>query len=486
MKRQRQDEDDQQNNSESTMGRDNSTVTTNATSTSTATATTANNNTNNDPAYGSKEYWEKRYKRNQEYEEKNTIQNDKQQHTISENSGIGNNGDDISPGHEWYFTYQELKSLILPLILDARGEEFDQWSDTNEDDSDRNGDQNEDEDDDGWDEVVEGEEEDDDDENNDKDDKDGKEDENKDEEEEESQMEQENDESTECDENYSQIYKSKGDSETQFKPKKILEIGCGDVPLGRDICHNLHQFQSMTGVNAKSIVDKIICFDYSATVIDLLLNNEKDKEKDSSSLKDGSGDLKVDYDVFDARKLPFKERQFDLILDKGTLDAMLSDKDEGKKNCVQIVSEASRLLTFEGESEIEVYIKLMCHYVVLIFILKISSALDCTNTIGYLLIVSHLNACNSEGLSWVEEVLVTGLRDGDNFCNWRIEVHSSSDVGEDDVFSDDKESVEDKQKDCGPAVYIIQKQGYSSDMISEKRVSNDKNVSKVDLKFFGY
>ena len=35
-------------------------------------------------------------------------------------------------------------------------------------------------------------------------------------------------------------------------------------------------------------------------------------------------------------------------MDKGTLDAMLSDSNEGIQNCIQIVSEASRLLTVGG------------------------------------------------------------------------------------------------------------------------------------------
>ena len=116
------------------------------------------------------------------------------------------------------------------------------------------------------------------------------------------------------------------------------------------------------------------------------------------------------------------------------------------------------------------------------FMIKISSAPDYTNMIGYLLIVSHLNACNSEGLSWVEEVLMTGLRDGDEECDWRIEVHSNDNVEQDNVTS---ENEKDEQKDDGPAVYIIQKQDCSHN-ISEKKINDEKNISKVALKFFGY
>ncbi len=290
---------------------------------------------NNLPNYGSQEYWEKRYKRNHEY---SSIQQ-----TDANDKLSSNDKDEVSPGHEWYFTYKELKSLILPLVLGGRGEHFDEWSD---DDDDGNEENEDDENNDGWEEV---------------------ENENEEQEEKEdvqSNSSNENNEGNdmclECNDNYEYNYKNNYNTEDLDKkvpPKKILEIGCGDVPLGRDICNDLLHFQSITGgVNAKHVVEQIICFDYSSTVIDLLVQQEQQQrnELNKKVVEKGNNDnndtdLKVSYDVLDARKLPFQDKEFNLILDKGTLDAMLADKDEGTKNCVQIVCEAGRTLAVGGE-----------------------------------------------------------------------------------------------------------------------------------------
>lgn len=92
------------------------------------------------------------------------------------------------------------------------------------------------------------------------------------------------------------------------------------------------------------------------------------------------------------------------------------------------------------------------------------------------MIVSHFNACNSKGMSWVDEVLVAGLRKGDKMCDWKIEVHSSDD--DDEESPQDGDSTEQNEKDVGPAVYIVRKVALTGDS------SND--ISKVSLKFFGY
>ena len=93
------------------------------------------------------------------------------------------------------------------------------------------------------------------------------------------------------------------------------------------------------------------------------------------------------------------------------------------------------------------------------------------------MIVSHFNACNSKGMSWVDEVLVAGLRKGDKICDWKIEVHSSDD-DDDELSSQDGDSTELNEKDVGPAVYIVRKVALTDD--------SNNDTSKVSLKFFGY
>ena len=60
-------------------------------------------------------------------------------------------------------------------------------------------------------------------------------------------------------------------------------------------------------------------------------------------------DIMLDYEVVDARDMPFKDRSQHIILKKGTLDAMLSDKDHGVANCVKIINECARILTINGK-----------------------------------------------------------------------------------------------------------------------------------------
>lgn len=122
---------------------------------------------------------------------------------------------------------------------------------------------------------------------------------------------------------------------------------------------------------------------------------------------------------------------------------------------------------------------------------------------GYFLIVSHLNACNAEGMSWVNEVLVTGLNNGDRSCNWRVEVHSSS-TDEIDLIDDPNEDQNVQSTNTngsGPAVYIIRKvtlqKGEEEAPSLENSSANKKSDEGVDgedddfnanvkIKFFGY
>jgi len=448
-------------------------ITTNTATTeaSTPASSSASSSTNTEaeieaPAYGSQEYWDNRYNRHNNRNHNNN--NNKKEKIVVVQQGEGEGGDDEKekeeegegvPGHEWYFTYKELKSLILPLILDGRGEEFEDWSDTEWDEEEV-----EEVEEEATEEEEEGENE----------EEGGKEEEadstlygryddndappkGKTENEETSiniqkevecnQYEQEHkqeENEEDMDEHDKEDYESfkKLALEKIISPKKILEIGCGDKPIGSDLCNQLLHFESVTETKANLVVDQIICFDYSANVIDLLLNKKQHKDEQGTCKEKNEKSLAVTYKVLDARELPYDQASFDLIMDKGTLDAMLSDKDEGNNNCIKIVSEASRLL----------------------------------KTGGYFLIVSHLNACNEAGLSWVNEILVNGLRKGDNESNWRIEVHSN-----DQEMSDEEEEDRD---DHGPAVYIIRKVT-ASHSLNEKN-GLDSILSRVDVKFFGY
>ena len=162
--------------------------------------------------------------------------------------------DDASLGHEWYFTYEELKSLILPLILGCRGEEFDQWSD---DEGEDEGDM--------WEEeemevkVDHSDKSDEvevkkssslcqkkaiDDHDDNQDDTTTPIQEGKDH----TSTIDDNEEGWNKDvdnKNYDMMYKAfanDDDNNNNKCAKKVLEIGCGDIPLGQNLCQDLLHF----------------------------------------------------------------------------------------------------------------------------------------------------------------------------------------------------------------------------------------------------
>lgn len=377
------------------------------------------------PSYGSQQYWDERYKKNYSSDTKDK---DKDESKVKHSKKDDTADDEASPGFAWYFTYDELKPLLLPLVL-GRDEAEEEWSDCDDemeeilegdddevDEADGNSDEEGDEDDD---EAVE-------------------------EDQESFQEEEEDEEDNDAEETPQEIEFANFELDPNRSPRSVLEIGCGDAPLGEELCKNIHEIQEKTKIDAKKIAERIICFDYSKSCIDLLEDNQKAQKSEYG--------LQVQYKVHDARDLPYNDKEFDVIIDKGTLDAMLSDKVQGAKNCVKIISEAARTLAIDG----------------------------------YILIVSHLNANGPEGLSWVNEVLITGLKNGDGECSWRIEVHGNDaeEDGDEGEGVKVKETTEDEEecKQYGPAVYIIRK----VDMKDNGEKSAEDDSQRVDVKFFGY
>jgi ubiquinone/menaquinone biosynthesis C-methylase UbiE len=109
---------------------------------------------------------------------------------------------------------------------------------------------------------------------------------------------------------------------------------------------HLISLEGTTGAKADNIVKKMICCDYSPTVIDLCKENQK---RDLQFREANQKGIEVEYITADARKLPYPDCSFDLVLEKGTLDAMLSDKEDGESNCVLIMTECARVLKERGK-----------------------------------------------------------------------------------------------------------------------------------------
>lgn len=54
------------------------------------------------------------------------------------------------------------------------------------------------------------------------------------------------------------------------------------------------------------------------------------------------------YRVHGTRKLPYKDVEFDLIIDKGPVDAMILDEKDRYNSFIKIVVEAARLISINS------------------------------------------------------------------------------------------------------------------------------------------
>lgn len=323
------------------------------------------------PGYGNQKYWEDRYRRQFEY-----AANKEEKEAATPDEGSTSSTPETLPYHAWYFSYAELRPLILPLLLGGRNDLQDilkvteaeveelepedvkeepgvekkehftigdfvekrqatTYAETSkEDEDDESQDKNDDTigDDVDHDEFVEVREDD------------------EDEEEEEDVVER--------------------DGLCKKGPVSVLEIGCGDVPLGAGLAVEFMELEQSTGASAAQIVKQIVCTDYSPTVVETmqskyrkLQNIDSIQQPKAESVVD-IGTVSLEFVVADARRLEYADGTFELVLEKGALDAMLSG---GEENCLLIMRECARVLTVDG----------------------------------YIVLVSHFNAHTERGLGWV-------------------------------------------------------------------------------------
>ena len=437
------------------------------------------------PPYGSKAYWDQRYNKLLADPKPATAPNGEN----DENSDDADNDEPVA-FHSWYFSYDDLKPIILPLILggkeevhrllgdaeedipvddgdDAAGESSSQTkgvsksnnpgnSETKSPDNDDeasaendnddtneegNNDSDVDEDEDGWEEAS------------------GEDNvAHEDEEEEISQTEA---------------------GLTVEGPVAVLEVGCGDVPLVLGLAQDLERL-SVPGSESKRFVDRIVCTDYSATLIDTLKRIHQKKRKLSGDGGDNGNEsaggvtekkeFPMEYLVADARELPFPDKSFHLILEKGTMDAMISDAEVGVSNCIGIVSDCARALAIGGK---KLRICPLC------FVSTLSNSKP-TSNVGCFFLVSHINAHTSKGEEWLNEVVLAGLRKGGGDASWNIEVHGNAQGEDDGDGDDDDDDASEHPEAAGPAVYLI----FKGPPPSKTGVSSDPPA--IPLKFFCY
>jgi ubiquinone/menaquinone biosynthesis C-methylase UbiE len=410
------------------------------------------------PDYGSKEYWEARYK-------SNLLSANDDINTASTNADEAEQGTrivdgielstEVQAGHAWYFSYEELRPLILRLVVDCDDDKEEVKVD----------DYLSDEGSDGWEEVgdesvdVEG--------LNDA----------REEEDEEPNSDAQSDseaQETESTDGIDSLEAYLRQSTSESHPKTVLEIGCGDAPLGSSLTSELNSLQSSTGCNVRNIVSSVECVDYSKIVIDELKKQQQQEVDVANHSKEQYQPLYPKYTASDARQLPHAPNSISIILEKGTLDAMLSHPTEGVTNSIAMVKEMARVCKIGGA----------------------------------ILIVSHLNARTGKGMGWVTDVLLVGLKeewverrkiqkqqlDNSNGSNsevlWSIEVHGREEAKDEDNSEEDSEEHESSY---GPAVYILKKKGVASSIFQQimekkKQKSGDDNEDSppVKLEFLSY
>lgn len=168
-----------------------------------------------------------------------------------------------------------------------------------------------------------------------------------------------------------------------------LEIGCGDRPLLPDLAADPH----FAGCRA-------ICFDYAPTVVRALRHAAREAARNDPSLP------VMSYEQADARSLVYPNDSFDIVIDKGTIDAMMCSDTQGVSNARQICSEAARVVS-PG---------------------------------GLLIVVSHMSPTGDEGSVFLSKSLLPALSARSPEWLWDVGVH-----------------FDESAEETGPFVYTVRK-----------------------------
>eukprot|EP01033_Poteriospumella_lacustris_P001091 gene1092-794_t len=162
---------------------------------------------------------------------------------------------------------------------------------------------------------------------------------------------------------------------------RVLEVGCGDKPL----------IQGFLGLGLSP--ENLAGIDYAKSVIDLLkAQQEANKYPKTIQLED-----------MDGCNMRYDDESFDFICEKGTMDAILSDKQprRGVRNGVKLISEIVRVMKANGT----------------------------------FLLVSHIEVESEEFDVLMNEILMPSLASKEG-VHWKIEAH---------VVNSGNEEEEDEQ-----------------------------------------
>jgi 2-polyprenyl-3-methyl-5-hydroxy-6-metoxy-1,4-benzoquinol methylase len=251
----------------------------------------------------------------------------------------------------------------------------------------------------------------------------------------------------------------------EMSQMKVLEIGCGNKPL-------ITSFNELTEESKPLFQSKnLYGIDFSEKVIEFLQDCQKDTEasvdsvsasnvkkqkkttSQSSSEKKETIDKKIHFECLDARNLStsYDNNSFDIIIDKGTMDAMLSEKKKNKgiENAQKMISEMIRCISTKN---------------------------------GLIMIISHIHPESTAFSVFFEDILSPALMDIKQGVVWKLYCHATSRNDESDDEGEevkDEESAEKAPEGFG-TVYCL--------TCCERRTTRNKEslANEVFLEFFEY
>lgn len=90
--------------------------------------------------------------------------------------------------------------------------------------------------------------------------------------------------------------------------------------------------------------------------------------------------------------------------------------------------------------------------------------------------ISHVNAHSENGMDWLNNIVVPGLRKGAGRNHWSVEVHGGD-------IPEDQQDEENESEGPGPAVYIIHK---GEIITKEPQSSENPDPPSISLRFLSY
>jgi ubiquinone/menaquinone biosynthesis C-methylase UbiE len=252
----------------------------------------------------------------------------------------------------------------------------------------------------------------------------------------------------------------------EMSSMKVLEIGCGNKPLITSFnelteeSKPLFQSKNLYGIDFS---DKVIQFLQDSQIDNLedtvavaasKLKKQKEVElttSQSSSEKKEIIDKSIHFECVDARSLSYDNNSFDIIIDKGTMDAMLSEKKKHKgiENAQKMISEMIRCISLKN---------------------------------GLIMIISHIHPESTAFSVFFEDILSPALMDIKQGVVWKLHCHATSrNFDSDDEEEEENEGEAAKKSSEGyGTVYCL--------TCCERRTTRNKETlpNEVFLEFFEY